>query len=267
MSDISDISENIKIYEKIKKQRDTYVTLLKDIQKICKESYMILDMYYSLLNHRSDVMQLSVIFLTSILTCIQAGKTIEERYFENLMILNKTTLSGINPEEYSTHNSMIYDSIILGVSTYSSLALSVMRYFKWDDKREKANEYKGKFLELHNRINYQLDILRPWKHDDYFNNQDEKYYKTTWDDLMENLKKEYLNIIDIKKYLFIDSEKLLTETERIRFLKRLYNDQIDRNDHEQKLTELSLKHKKGKKNIEQENIELSNDDDDEELLP
>ena len=254
-------STDIDIYKKIKKQRDTYVTLLKDILKICKESYMILDMYYSRLNHKSDAMQLSVIFLTSILTCIQAGKTIEESYFENLMIQNKTTLLGINPDDYSTHNSMIYDSIILGVSTYASLALSIMRYFKWDDKREKANEYKGKFLELHNRINYQLDILRPWKHDDFFENHDEIYYKNNWEDLMTNLEKEYLNIIDIKKYLFIESEKLLTESERIRFLKKLYAGQIYRNTHEVKLKELSLEHKRIKKNIELENTQLSNVDD------
>ena len=84
MSDISDSSDtpNNKIYTKIKKQRDTYVTLLKDILRTCKESYMILDMYYSLLNHKSDAMQLSVIFLTSMLTCIQAGRTIEESYFK-----------------------------------------------------------------------------------------------------------------------------------------------------------------------------------------
>jgi hypothetical protein len=188
-------------------------------------------------------------------------KDLFEHIFENLMILNKTTLSGINPEEYSTHNSMIYDSIILGVSTYSCLALSVMSYFKWDDKREKANEYKGKFLELHNRINYQLDILRPWKHDNNFDNQDETYYENAWENLMINLEKEYLNIIDIKKYLFIDSEKLLTETERIRFLKRLYYEQTYRNTHEQKIKELSLEHKRRKKNIEQENIQLSNIDD------
>ena len=250
---MQETSTEIDISKKIKKQRDTYVTLLKDILIICKESYMILDMYYSLLNHKSDVMQLSVIFLTSILTCIQAGKTIEESYFENLMIQNKTTLLGINPEEYSTHNSMIYDSIILGVSTYASLALSIMRYFKWDDKREKANEYKGKFLELHNRINYQLDILRPWKDDGYFNNPEENYYESAWNDIMINLEKEYLNIIDIKKYLFTESEKLLTETERIRFLKRLYGDQQYRNEHEQKFKKLALDHKRIKKKIEQEN--------------
>jgi hypothetical protein len=86
---------------------------------------------------------------------------------------------------------------------------------------------------------------------------------------MINLEKEYLNIIDIKKYLFIESEKLLTETERIRFLKKLYYDQTYRNTHEQKIKELSLEHKRIKKNIEQENIQLSNIDDidDIDILP
>ena len=254
------MSDDTKTYDKIIKQRDNYVSLLKEILKTCKDSHMILDMYYSRLNGKSNVIQISVIFLTSALTCIQASRTIEENYYENLIMQNKTTLVlGIDPEEYTTHNSMIYDSIVLGVSTYSSLALSVMRYFKWDDNREKANELKGKFLELHNRINYQLDILRPWKSNGYFNNSEENYYESAWTDIMINLEKEYLNIIDIKKYLFTESDKLLTETERIWFLKRLYEDQEYRNKHEQKFKQLALEHKKIKKRIEQENRILINE--------
>ena len=248
------MSDETKKYDKIIKQRNNYVSLLKEILKTCKDSYMIQDMYYSRLNSKSNMLQISVIFLTSALTCIQASRTIEDNYYENLITQNKTTLLlGIDPEEYTTHNSMIYDSILLGVSTYSSLALSIMRYFKWDDKREKASELKGKFLELHNRINYQLDILRPWKDDGYFNNPEETYYESAWIDIMINLEKEYLNIIDIKKYLFTESEKLLTETERIRFLKRLYDDQQYRNEHELKFKKLALDHKRIKKKIEQEN--------------
>ena len=76
---------------------------------------------------------------------------------------------------------------------------------------------------------------------------------------MINLEKEYLNIIDIKKYLFTESDKLLTETERIRFLKKLYNDQQYRNKHEQNFKELALEHKRIKKTIELENIRLINE--------
>jgi hypothetical protein len=252
-----DTITNDKIFKRIIKQRDTYVSLLKEILKICKDSHMILDMYYSRLNWKSDALQISVILLTSLLTCIQAGRTIEESYFENLTMQNKTTLLlGLNPEDYSTHHNMIYDSIVLGVSTYSSLALTIMRYFKWDDKRETSSELKGKFLELHNRINYQLDTLRPWKDDDYFNNPEENYYKSSWATLMIEIEKEYLNIIDTKKYLFTECDKLLTETERIRYLKRLYEDQVYRNTHEQNFKELSLEHKRRKKTIEQENKQL-----------
>ena len=267
---MSDISIDTKIYDKIIKQRNTYVALLKDILKRCKESYMILDMYYSDLIFKSDVMQISVIFLTSVLTCIQAGRTIEQSYYEDLIIQNKTTLLGIDPEDYTTHGSMIYDSIVLGVSTYSSLALTIMRYFKWDDKREKANEFKGKFLELHNRINYQLDILRPWKDNDYFNNPEEEYYKHTWHGLMVELEKEYLDIINVKKYLFIESDKLLTEKERIYFLRRLYRDQTYRNNNQQKFKKLALEHKRKKRMIEKEDNQLSNNDNgtpEQETLP
>ena len=255
MSDTSDTES--KIFERIIKQRDTYVTLLKDILGPCKDSYMTLDMYYSHLNRKSDIIQISVILLTSFLTCIQAGRTIEESYFEDLTTQNKTSiLLGLDPEDYSTHNNMIYDSVVLGISTYSSLALSLMRYFKWDDKRENANELKGKFLELHNRINYQLDVLRPWKDNGYFNNPEVNYYESRWIEIMTNLEEEYLTIIDIKKYLFIECDKLLTETVRIRFLNKLYDDQVYRNTHEQKFKELSLEHKRKKNSIAQENRRL-----------
>ena len=241
---------------RIIKQRNNYVKLLKDILKTSKESYMILDVYYTTLNSKSTRLQISVIIFSSLLTCIQASRSIDDNYYEELASNNKTTILGILPEDFLTHNNMIYDVSVLTISTYTSLSLSIMRYYKWDDKREVSSELKGKFLELHNRINYQLDILRPWKDDGYFNNPEENYYKSSWTTLMIEIEKEYLNIIDIKKYLFTECDKLLTETERIRYLKRLYEDQVYRNTHEQNFKKLSLEHKRNKKTIEQENKQL-----------
>ena len=63
---------------KIVTQRDNYVRLFNDILRTSKESYMILDVYYTLLNRKSMRLQISVIVMSSLLTCIQAGRSMDE---------------------------------------------------------------------------------------------------------------------------------------------------------------------------------------------
>ena len=58
----------------------------------------------------------------------------------------------------------------------------------------------SKFVELHNRINYQIDILKPWKKDEYYNDFTlDKMNR--WKNIMDGIEKEYLNIIDVKKFI------------------------------------------------------------------
>ena len=250
---------------KIVTQRDNYVRLFNDILRTSKESYMILDVYYTLLNRKSMRLQISVIVMSSLLTCIQAGRSMDENYqnyqsdnenlFDNENIVNNTSfLDQIN--DTLSYNNMIYDIIVLSISTYSSLSLSIMRYFKWDDRREISSELKGKFLELHNRINYQLDILRPWNSEDYYDNFHLDTHSENWNVLIDDIEREYRMIIEVKKILVTDCDKLLTEKQRIRFQKKILKDEIYRNIQECELKEVSLTHKHDTIRIEEEIAEI-----------
>jgi len=240
---------------KIVSQRDNYVKLFNDILKTSKESYMILDVYYTLLNRRGMRLQISVIVMSSLLTCIQAGRSMDANYrnYENLV--NNTSFFDEITGTLS-NNNMIYDIMVLGISTYSSLSLSIMRYFKWDDKREVSSELKGKFLELHNRINYQLDIIRPWNAEDYYDNIYLDTHTKNWNILIDDIEREYKTIIELKKGLVTECDKLLTEKERIRFQNKILKDEIYRNFQERKLKRQTLNHKHDTIRIEEEIVEI-----------
>ena len=250
---------------KIVSQRDNYVKLFNDILKTSKESYMILDVYYTLLNRRGMRLQISVIVMSSLLTCIQAGRSMDANYqnyktdneniFDNENVVNNTSFF----DEITgtlAYNNMIYDIMVLSISTYSSLSLSIMRYFKWDDKREVSSELKGKFLELHNRINYQLDIIRPWNAEDYYDNFNLDTHTKNWDILIDDIEREYKTIIELKKGLVTECDKLLTEKERIRFKNKILKDEIYRNFQEHKLKRQTLNHKHDTIRIEEEIVEI-----------
>ena len=106
-------------------------------------------------------------------------------------------------------NEDTINMVTLCVSTYCGLTLSLSKFFRLDEKREKVNNLSEKFIELQNRINYQIDILEPWRNEDYYNNPDENYYYEYWVKVMINLEKEYMDILEIKKTLFNEYGKLI----------------------------------------------------------
>ena len=240
------MEERQDIINKIVTQRDNYVRLFNDILRTSKDSYMILDIYYTLLNRKGTRLQISVIIMSSLLTCIQAGRSMDENYQDyipnNENIINNTSFLNEINDIFTEKSNMIYDIIVLSISTYSSLSLSIMRYFKWDDKREISSELKGKFLELHNRINHQLDILRPWNSEDYYDNFNLDNHYKNWDLLINDIEREYKIIIEVKKSLVTECDKLLTEKERIRFQQQIFRDERYRNHQEHKFKQQTLNH-------------------------
>ena len=137
------------ILKKINIEKDTYVRLLKDILATCRKTYLKLDMYYDKLLWYNSLIQTSVIIAST-------GSTFIQSFLK---------------EE---HDDMV-GIITLSVSTYSGLILSLVKFFKLDEKRENVHNLKDRFIELHNRIRHQLDILRPWQEEVYYNNPEEGY--------------------------------------------------------------------------------------------
>lgn len=176
-------THNEEIIHKIKLERDIYSKLLNEILDNSRSTKEKLDMYYDNLQWYHSIVQTSVIIVSTGSTFLQS--ILDKEDFER--VLSLTTIC---------------------VSTYSGLILSLAKFFKLDEKKENVHNLRERFVELHNRINYQIDILKPWKKDEYYNDFTiDKMNR--WKNIMDGIEKEYLNIIDVKKNLFMEFEKLI----------------------------------------------------------
>jgi hypothetical protein len=171
------------IITKIKSERLIYTELLQEILSNCKETKEKLDMYYDNLQWYHSIVQTSVIIVSTGSTFIQS--VIDKETFEELLSI--TTIC---------------------ISTYSGLILSLAKFFKLDEKKENVHNLRERFAELHNRINYHIDLLKPWENETYYNDLNVDKLER-WKLIMGDIEKEYLNIIDIKKTLFMEFEKLI----------------------------------------------------------
>lgn len=176
-------SHSEEIIHKIKLERDIYSKLLNEILDNSRSTKEKLDMYYDNLQWYHSIVQTSVIIVSTGSTFLQS--ILDKDNFERALSL--TTIC---------------------VSTYSGLILSLAKFFKLDEKKENVHNLRERFVELHNRINYQIDLLKPWKKDEYYSDFTlDKMNR--WKNIMDGIETEYLNIIDVKKNLFMEFEKLI----------------------------------------------------------
>lgn len=176
-------NHSIDIINSIHLKIDIYLELLNEILENSKSTKEKLDMYYDNLQWYHSIVQTSVIVVSTGSTFIQS-------------ILNK--------ENYERLLSIV----TISISTYSGLILSLAKFFKLDEKKENVHNLRERFVELHNRINYQNDLLKLWEKDK--NHNDFTFDKMNrWKNIMDDVEKEYLNIIDIKKNLLMEFEKLI----------------------------------------------------------
>lgn len=171
------------IINKIKSERLIYTKLLDDILKNCKHTKEKLDIYYDNLQWYHSIVQTSVIIVSTGSTFIQS-------------LLNK--------EDFKD----ILSTTTICVTTYSGLILSLAKFFKLDEKKENVHNLRERFAELHNRINYHIDLLKPWENDNFYDDLNSEKIER-WKNIMIDIEKEYLTIIDVKKTLFMEFEKLI----------------------------------------------------------
>ena len=99
--------------------------------------------------------------------------------------------------------------ISLLITTYISLILSLAKFFKLEEKKESIHNLKEKFAELHNKIRFRLDTLKPWGSPEFINENDriEKY--ESWGTEKGYTYGDYYKIIEGKQSLFMEFEKLI----------------------------------------------------------
>ena len=197
------------IKKKIRKRRSFYNDLLEHILHECKDEKEKLDMYYNYLQRWHTAIQSSVIIVSTASTFLQT-------FTQSLFINNDSSDDYINDDyindtliEDEDENDFGYIPILtLCVSTYSGLILSLAKFFKLDERKENIHNLRERFAELHNKINHLIDLLKPWSKSEYFDDLTiDKINK--WTNIVLTIEKEYLNIIDVKKNLFIEFEKVI----------------------------------------------------------
>jgi hypothetical protein len=80
--------------------------------------------------------------------------------------------------------------------------------------KEKIQVLREKFSLLHNKLDYQMDVLGPWMEKNIWIYQDPKLKLSEWAKLFSNLNEEYDSIIETKKELVTEFEIIMDTKSR-----------------------------------------------------
>jgi hypothetical protein len=177
------------------------------ILKECQESKRLLDLKYDDLNNIVNNIQTSVIFVSTISGFLQATK-------ENIGI----------PEH-------IVAIVAITISTYISLVLSISKYYKLDDLKEKIQVLREKYSILHNKLEHRLDVLGPWNNKTLWIQQNPAVKYAEWKETVSDIEEDYKTIIDTKQLITTEFETIMDTKSRNKY--DIYNKQLNFNNRQQ----------------------------------
>ena len=163
------------------------------ILKESKENKRLLDLKYDDLNNQINMIQTSVIFFSTISGFLQATK-----------------------EFFNTENSIVTVSSI-SISTYISLILSVSKYLKMDEQKERIHNLREKYANLHNKIEFRMDVLGPWTWKELWEHQDPSAKLQQWNLIVEEMDTEYAELIEVKQALCTEYEIIMDSKSRNKY--------------------------------------------------
>ena len=179
-------TEYVIFKNELKSIKNNYLVVLKE----CKDNKRLLDLKYDDLNKIVNNIQTSVIFFSTISGFLQATR-IQFKISDNIIAI-----------------------ISISISTYISLLLSISKYYKLDEMKEKIQVLREKFSLLHNQLDYQMDVLGPWMEKNIWIYQDPKLKLSEWAKLFSSLNEEYDSIIETKKELVTEFEIIMDTKSR-----------------------------------------------------
>jgi len=160
------------------------------ILKECKTSKRLLDIKYSDLHSTINYIQISVIVLSTLSGFLQSTKN----YFDTAESI--VSVSGIS------------------ISTYISLILSVSKYYKYDEQKERIHNLREKYANLHNKIEYRMDVLGPHTKENLWEHQDVTEKLSDWSKIKVAMDEEYLTLIETKQALTTEFESIMDSKSR-----------------------------------------------------
>ena len=149
-----------------------YNDLLKKLHCSTNKTKQKLDSYQEILHRKNSFIQMSVIYLSATSSVLQALSSstydiiFPETTIDPLTNMTDTTEGEINQSNYSK----MVPIFTLFISTYSSMIISLARHFKIEEKEGNIGNLRDRFAELISRIKHQIDVLKPWKHEEYYLN-------------------------------------------------------------------------------------------------
>tara|TARA_B100001248_G_C27392906_1_gene463551 strand:+ start:2029 stop:2958 length:930 start_codon:yes stop_codon:yes gene_type:complete len=170
--------ENKKINSKHDKIKH-YNNLLMKLRDETKENKEGLILYYSKLNTINFSTHVSIITLSAASTFIQS----------------------FIPEEQRTD---LIKLILLSITSYSGLILAISKFYKLEEKKENSNNLRDRYADLETKINYYIDYMKLWSKEVYYKDKDNNL-----NNLIEKLENDYINIIDQKRELNANYEKII----------------------------------------------------------
>lgn len=170
-----------------------------------------LDFHQQRLHKQNSIIQMSVIYLSATSSLLQALSSstydviFPETTTDPITNITDTTEGEIDQSTYSE----LVPIFTLFISTYSSLIISFARHFKIEEKEGNISNLRDRFAELISRIKHQIDLIKPWSDQDYYLIDTNKDKKHEWTGLLKRVDKEYNHIVDIRKELYINYNKLV----------------------------------------------------------
>tara|TARA_A100001015_G_scaffold234396_1_gene265873 strand:+ start:6694 stop:7617 length:924 start_codon:yes stop_codon:yes gene_type:complete len=174
-----------------KNELDSYINNNLYILKECKANKRLLDIKYASLTKKINYIQISVIVFSTLSGFLQSTKG----YF------------------YTPETGVSVAGI--AISTYISLILSVSKYYKFDESKEKINNLREKYADLHNKIEFRMDLLGPYTNEKLWEYQDVTKKLKEWNENVKGkMEEEYLTIIETKQTLTTEFETIMDSKSR-----------------------------------------------------
>ena len=107
--------------------------------------------------------------------------------------------------------------ISITISTYISLILSVSKYYKLDELKDRIQTLREKYSLLLNRIDYRMDVLGPWNNKHLWEHQDPKMKLAEWNEVLKKMKADYNEIIRTKQDLTTEFEVIMDTISRNKY--------------------------------------------------
>ena len=163
---------------------------IKVVLKECKENKRLLDLKYDDLNNTVNNIQTSVILFSTLSGFLEATR------------------------EQFKMSATIISIVSISISTYISLLLSISKYYKLDEMKERIQTLREKFSLLHNELDYRMDVIGPWGDKKIWIHQDPTKKLLEWANVQQVVNQEYEKIIDTKKALVTEFEIIMDTKSR-----------------------------------------------------